>query len=367
MLQRQRSEMTIRTDVLIVGAGLAGLRLANLLSARGIDFLVLEARDRTGGRIRTDIVDGAGFDMGPAWFWTHQPRIKRLINELRLGVFEQHGSGKTCFEDEAGSVHNYPDQGMMRGSFRVEGGLSKLTSGMARKLHKDSVLLRHCLTELKFTADCVQASVKTESGTADIEAKRVVLALPPRVVASKISFLPALPEVSVAAAKGVATWMAGQAKFMAVYEQPFWRDEGFSGDAMSRRGPLAEIHDASPASGGPYALFGFVGVPPAARSGQAGLCVAAVDQLVRIFGPHAGETLVTRLVDWAAEPETATDLDKQPIYSHPHYGMPQALTRLYENRLFFGSTETASDFGGYLEGALESAENANRWINGNRW
>ncbi|MEM1154111.1 MAG: hypothetical protein AAGI44_08210 [Pseudomonadota bacterium] len=50
---------------------------------------------------------------------------------------------------------------------------------------------------------------------------------------------------------GVPTWMAGQAKVVAVYESPFWRDSGFSGDAMSRKGPLIEIHDASPASGEP--------------------------------------------------------------------------------------------------------------------
>lgn len=97
-----------------------------------------------------------------------------------------------------------------------------------------------------------------------LHADQTILALPP-ALAAQIQFSPALPETALAALRSVKTWMAGQAKALAVYDTPFWRDNGLSGDASSRRGPMVEIHDASPATGGPYGLFGFIGVPPEAR------------------------------------------------------------------------------------------------------
>ncbi|KFA90172.1 hypothetical protein Q664_29805 [Archangium violaceum Cb vi76] len=52
-----------------------------------------------------------------------------------------------------------------------------------------------------------------------------------------------------------ATWMAPHAKYVAVFDEPFWRRLGLSGEARSRVGPLAEVHDASDC-GGEAALFG---------------------------------------------------------------------------------------------------------------
>lgn len=58
--------------VLVVGAGAAGLTAANALTAAGIETVVLEARDRLGGRIWTDDVDGVPVDLGAAWI--HGPK-----------------------------------------------------------------------------------------------------------------------------------------------------------------------------------------------------------------------------------------------------------------------------------------------------
>jgi monoamine oxidase len=76
--------------------------------------------------------------------------------------------------------------------------------------------------------------------------------------------------------------MAGHAKLVAVYAQPFWRDAGLNGDAISHRSPLAEIHDASPAHAREGALFGFA-FPRAAR--PLDFSDAAIAQLARLFGP----------------------------------------------------------------------------------
>ena len=86
--------------------------------------------------------------------------------------------------------------------------------------------------------------------------------------------------------------MAGHAKFLATYDRPFWRDAGLSGTALSRRGPLAEMHDASPASDGPYALLGFVGIDSTARAAMTEdeWIEDAKAQLVELFWPEADAT-----------------------------------------------------------------------------
>src|SRR3546814_5242306 len=62
-----------------------------------------------------------------------------------------------------------------------------------------------------------------------------------------------------------ATCMAPHAKYVAIYDAPFWREQGLSGEVRSARGPMGEIHDAS-MPGGSAALFGFLGVPARTRS-----------------------------------------------------------------------------------------------------
>ena len=155
----------------------------------------------------------------------------------------------------------------------------------------------------------------------------------------------------------IPTWMAGQAKAIAVYDTPFWRINGFSGQATSRKGPMIEIHDASPADGGPYALFGFIGIPPAGREDVALLRQHLIAQLIRLFGPQAATPKQLKIQDWASAKYTATEADKEPMYAHPNYGLPPTLTKLWNNKLHFAGTEVAPTFGGYIEGALEAVEN----------
>ena len=92
------------TDILIVGGGLAGLSLADALHRVGRDFVLLEARDRLGGRIKAAQVDGRAFDLGPAWFWDGQPRIAALIERFGLTQYDQFSRGDLVFEDERGQV-----------------------------------------------------------------------------------------------------------------------------------------------------------------------------------------------------------------------------------------------------------------------
>jgi monoamine oxidase len=241
----------------------------------------------------------------------------------------------------------------MQGSLRVAGGMRALIDGLAHDLLAQNILTGRAVTALSYSAGGVIA--KHADGA--IAARQVVLAVPPRVAAQTIRFAPELGDRAMDAARAIPTWMAGQAKIIAVYDAPHWRRAGLSGDDMSQQGPMVEIHDASPIDGGPYALFGFVGVPPDIRAHHHDQVIAlALKQLQAMFGPDMAHPLSIRMMDWAQVPQVAALLDQAPSGHHPAYGLPLALCDLWGKVLIFGSTETAQDFGGYLEGALEAAE-----------
>lgn len=353
-------------DVLIVGGGLSGLSLGHGLAARdsSINFLLVEARSRFGGRILSTTVKGsdssAAFDLGPAWFWPGQPRIAALVEHRGLESFDQFASGDFIYQDHSG-VCEWGQGAPSQRSHRLAGGLSALVDSLAGELEGRSIL-ETSATHVSFGAqgskDWVTTILESSTGsTQTMKSQCVVLALPPRLAADSIQF-ESLEDSELQLMRAIPTWMAGHAKVVAVYDRPFWREVGLSGDAFSRRGPLAEIHDASPARGGPYALFGFVGVAPGKRINEAALLKRTQAQLVELFGDDASSPISLLVKDWAFDAHTATELDHQPLNHHPSYGLPSSLASLWGGRLIFGSTEVASDFGGYLEGALEASENA---------
>ena len=314
-------------------------------------MLLAEARDRLGGRVETIQIAGGSYDLGPAWFWPGQPRMDALVRALGLQRFDQYATGAMRFEDEDGTVQQGRGYATMEGSWRLVGGLGRLVETLAKELPGDRVLLEAEVVHIALTQAGVQ--VRLADGRV-IEADRVVLALPPRV-AGQLTFEPPLPNDAVAALAKIPTWMAGQAKAIALYKRPFWCEAGLSGDAMSRCGPLVEIHDASPADTGPAALFGFIGLPPGAREDGQALKDAILAQLGRMFGPAARDAEAIVLRDWAEERFTSVKADHTPLMQHPAYGLPPELNDLWEGRLILSGSETATRFGGYLEGALEAA------------
>ncbi len=82
-------------EVIIVGGGLSGLYAARLLEKAGINYLLLEGRERMGGRIlQANTVEA---DLGATWFWpTIQPALKQLFRELNIESFSHQERG-TCF------------------------------------------------------------------------------------------------------------------------------------------------------------------------------------------------------------------------------------------------------------------------------
>jgi monoamine oxidase len=340
-------------SVLIVGGGLSGLALAHALEAQGEDYHLVEARGRFGGRIKTERYGEGYFDMGPAWFWPGQPRVAALINQLGLMKCDQFATGDLVFEDEKARVQRGRGFSSMEGSWRLQGGLGALIDAVSGGLPDARKHLNAVVKTIAKTATGITTTLKTGEV---FHTTYVVLSMPPRVAAN-ITFYPELPNDTLCSLQAVPTWMAGHAKAVAVYDSPFWREDGLSGDAQSRFGPMVEIHDASPDTGGPYALFGFIGVPPQGRVNALALRRDVTEQLVRLFGPKAAAPKQLYIKDWAFDPYTATDADHAPLYAHPTYSMPANLTNLWGGHLNISGTEVAPQFGGFLEGALEAAEN----------
>lgn len=344
----------MKTDVLIVGGGLSGLALADELHRTGVDFQLVEARDRFGGRIHAAHVDGIAYDLGPAWFWQGQPRMAAATLRFGLAVFEQYSCGETVSEDHNSNIRRGTGYASMAGSLRIVGGMAALVDAFAKSVPGKALHLKQTVTGISQT----QLGLSIVTDKLIISAKKVILALPPRI-ARTIIFDPALPAAQIHALGDVPTWMAGHAKILAIFDKPYWRDAGLSGDVQSRRGPLVEIHDASPQLAGPYALSGFIGFDARTRAAHRDVMHKMVsDQLNRLFGAAPRKLI---LQDWAQEVQTATLAD-HTNEAKPAYGRPAALSNIWDRRIIIGSSEMGQTFGGYLEGSLEVAQDVSNLL-----
>lgn len=86
--------MSRSADVVVIGAGVAGLTTAHLLTKSGVDVVVLEAKGRVGGRLLNQTVGGAVVDGGGSWVGPPQSELLGLIKELGLSTFPQHDNGR---------------------------------------------------------------------------------------------------------------------------------------------------------------------------------------------------------------------------------------------------------------------------------
>ncbi|MGO4103034.1 flavin monoamine oxidase family protein [Leifsonia sp. YAF41] len=322
---------TIDRDVIIIGAGASGLTAATELKKAGLTVAVLEARDRVGGRLWTDEIDGAMLEIGGQWVSPDQDALKETLAELGLETYDRYREGENIYINGTGELSRFegdifpvpakteheivsliekldvlvseidPDRpwahprakeldeisfsrwletqtddaeaieniGMFiagamltkpahafsalqallmaasAGSFsnlvdadfildaRVVGGLQQVPILLAERLG-DDVHLGQPVRTVRWS----DAGVTAVTDGLTVNARRVIIAVPP-VLISRISFEPSLPRRQQQLHQHLS--MGFVIKVHAVYETPFWREDGLSGTAFS---PYELVHEA---------------------------------------------------------------------------------------------------------------------------
>ncbi|MEM9101550.1 MAG: FAD-dependent oxidoreductase [Pseudomonadota bacterium] len=351
--------------VAIVGGGLSGLYAAYLLEQKGItDYVLLEARDKLGGRILNFTTKHQNamnhFDLGPSWFWPDmQTQLDALILQLGLDRFAQYDKGNMRFERSLNERSvSIPGYASSPASMRLKGGMNSLINTLHAKIKNTALYTSSKVKSLRREANNIKLTYRDNRSTSDsiMTVDHVLLALPPRLAIEHIQFIPKLPTALSEQWQNTETWMASHAKYLAVYEKPFWRDSGLSGSARSAYGPMVEIHDAS-SFDGQAALFGFLGIPAINRKtiSETTLKTHCRAQLQRIFGEQADSPIIETIKDWSQDPFTATSLDLHSSNSHSKPPQAQANTGVWQHVITGIGSEWSRQFPGYIAGAIESS------------
>jgi monoamine oxidase len=444
---------TLEADVAVVGAGLAGLTAARKLTEAGTSVIVLEARDRVGGRtLNESIGDGHVVDVGGQWIGPTQDRMYALAAAAGIETFSTHTNGKNLLE-LGGKVRRYtgtiPRLGprvlldIARAQRKLNGlarevpadapwkaphadewdgqtmrtwldrnvrtrsarSLFEIACSIAWGAPPEQLSLLHVLFYIS-GAGSLEKILDTEGGAqqdrfaggsqqvalwlaeelgdrvrlsaavrvigqsetgirvvadgCEVHADGVIVAVPPNL-AGRIVYQPGLPPnrdlLTQQMPQGMTT------KCQAVYDTPFWRGDGFSGEAVSERGPVGVIFDNSPkdsdGESGPGVLVGFMTGTPARE--VADLPPERRQEVVlecfgRLFGERAKSPVQFIEKSWEREEWTRGC----PTCRFPPGGWTAWGPYLREpvGRIHWAGTETATVWSGYMEGAVQSGERA---------
>ena len=436
-------------DVVVIGAGLAGLAAARKLTAAGVDCVVIEARDRVGGRtLNHSIGDGKIVEVGGQWVGPTQTRVLELMRELGLESFSTYQQGEHVIEYE-GELHRYTgtipklskrllaDFGQaqwkldrmarkvpadapwtapkakawdsqtlwswMRRNVYTQGARDALSLGVEAvwAAQPEDLSLLHVLFYIS-SAGGLDALWDTEGGAQDsrvvggsqlisirmaeelgdrvvldaparrvayeqdrvtvhaddldVEARRAIVAMPPTLTC-RIAYDPPMPALRDQLTQRIP--QGAVIKCMAMYERPFWRERGLTGQATSIEGPVKLTFDNSPPDGSPGVLLGFLEGTHARTLGAWSperRREAVLDCFTRLFGPDARSPLDYVDKSWADEEWTRGCYGcYMPTGAWTGYG-PQLREPI--GPIHWAGAETATVWSGYMDGAVRSGDSA---------
>jgi len=318
------------------------------------------------------------------WLDSHlESKTARAILEVAVKAIFGTGSGELSmlfalfYLGAGGGLANLARTTGGAQESRFEGGSMQLASGMAAELG-ERVLLGTPVDAISYaagpagsepaaaevTAAHVTARARVVAPAHDpadptsphqplhVEARRAIFALAPALCA-RIAYSPPLPSDRDQLTQRMP--MGAVIKVHAIYDTPFWRDDGLNGQIVAPGGLMESVFDNSPEDGAHGALVGFVAGDDCRRSERGtteARQAAVLADLTRAFGPRAARPVEYVEQQWCAEPFTRGG----PV----SISSPGALTTLGPalrapvGPLHWAGTETATKWCGYLDGALSA-------------
>jgi monoamine oxidase len=452
----------LHADVAIIGAGFAGLTAAREIVHKGRSVVVLEARERVGGRaFNHHLGHGVISDGGATFAGPTQDRILALARRMGVGIFPTYDTGNDVYISPEGERIEWSDTGITGtappdpkilpdlalvvaeldqmstsvpvdapwdaaraaewdrrslkdyfdsrpllnphgfkqliplatrpifgaeprelsllfvlfyiaasgdethpGTFernfntrngaqmwRFRGGSQSIAKRLAKHLGR-----RVILGSPARRIEQADRKVRVVSERVEVVAKRAIVAVPP-IVAGQISYEPDLPR-----SRRKLNHLMRQGtliKATAVYEKPFWREEGLTGQAFMTGGPVNATFDDSPPDGSPGIVFGFIGGDNARvhrKLSRAARRKNVLDNYVQFFGPKARDPVEYFETDWSRSAWTRgcpVGIAAPGILTR--YG---AALRKPVRRIHWAGTETSTFWNGYMDGAVRSGERA---------
>ncbi len=384
----------IEADVVVIGAGVSGLAAAARLAAAGKDVVVLEARDRVGGREWNTEIGGEANELGGEWVAPYHSRLHERLRELGIELFSAFRDGDDVYVDAAGRSHRHsraesglasvsdraleeadakldalaqevdPEApwehprareldtitfdewlrtevsddaaranlssyladgfltkpahafSLLQGlwaiagaggtyelfageqclAFRVVGGTQLIAIRLADGLG-DRVLLEEPVRTIRWA----DGGVEVDAATVRARARAAIVAIPPNLTGA-IHFEPVLPAWRMRLQEAVS--QGSVTKYLAVYDEPFWRADGLSGEGFAPHQFVRELYDNSPPSASVGVLCTFLPgeqADVAARMSPDARKAVVLEGMAKFVGPsalHATDLIET---DWSAE------------------------------------------------------------------